>query len=103
MCSQLLLELLQGQGAARLPVQRCGAGCVPVATEKCWQLCACVKLGGITDLSLSAVAADGTPQMAQDASVLAAESVCSLCAPHGSTEACVLACGDWGVIQLRQG
>lgn len=62
MCSQLLLELLQGQGAARLPVQRCGAGCVPVATEKCWQLCACVKLGGITDLSLSAVAADGTPR-----------------------------------------
>lgn len=36
----------------------CGAGCVPVASETC------VRLGGVTDLYLSAVAADGTPQMA---------------------------------------
>lgn len=72
----LLLELLEGQGAAHLPVQSCcGAGFVPVATEKCWQLCTCVKLGGITDPYLPVVAAGGTPQMAGDATVWAAESV----------------------------
>lgn len=58
-------------GSSVAHAEVCGAGCVPVAAETC------VRLRGITDLCLSAVAADGTPQMARDASVWATESVCS--------------------------
>lgn len=83
--SKLLLELLEVQEEAHLPVQRCcGAGCVPVATETC------VRLGGITDLYLSAVAAMGylrwhkVPQCGQ-----LSQSV--VISPHVSTEACLLA------------
>lgn len=79
------MELLEVQEEAHLPVQGCcGVGCVPVATETC------VRLVGITDLYLSAVAVMGhlrwheMPQRGQ----LSPSVVIS---PHVSTEACLLA------------
>lgn len=85
MCSKLLLELLEVQEAAHLPAQRCcGAGCVPVATETC------MRLGGITGLYLSAVAAMGHLRWHEmpECEQLSQSVVIS---PHVSTEACVLA------------
>lgn len=60
------------QEAAHLPMQKtCGAGCVPVATERCGE-------AGRNDRPVPFCSGScGTPQMARDASVWATESVCS--------------------------